>query len=93
MSRPFMPTCVKSPCHDYINDCDCSKRSIGCHCECAKWAAYVEERDKRYEQRAEQVCLNNALSEMHDIRRCRHSNVVEAFRTNRGTTIIKECKA
>lgn len=90
MSKPFIPVHVQSPCYDHIHDCDCPNRSAGCHGKCEKWGAYLVERNKRYEERKQQVCLNNALSDMHDIRRSRHSNVVNAFRNNRGIVARKE---
>ncbi len=92
MIKPFMPVYVRPPCHDYAHDCDCQDHSEGCHGKCEKWNAYLAKRNERYDQRKEQVRLNNALSEMHDIRRARHSNVVDAFRNNRGIVTVKECK-
>lgn len=89
MNKGFIPTYIQSPCWNYEEGCDCKHRSIDCHGRCDKWNDYVKERDRRYAERVETVQLNSALSDMHNTRRTRHSNVVDAFKS-RGKKVFNK---
>ena len=41
-----------SPCYDPVTKTDCPNRHGGCAVGCKKWAEYLKERDKRYEEEA-----------------------------------------
>ena len=42
---------MENPCYNRQTKTDCPDRKCGCQVTCPKWAKYVEERDKEYEQR------------------------------------------
>ena len=41
---------LESPCYDNKTKTDCPRRCAGCASNCPDWAAYVEERDRRYKK-------------------------------------------
>lgn len=46
---------MNPPCFNAETHTDCPRRHSGCAIDCPDWAAYVAERDKKYDQRAENV--------------------------------------
>lgn len=52
---------VKPPCGK-----SCTRRTVGCHASCPEWAAYVAERDKDYENRADIIRINDAIHDGYD---------------------------
>lgn len=42
---------------------DCPERAPGCAASCAKWAAYVKERDQDYAHRADCRRINDAVQD------------------------------
>lgn len=52
---------VKPPCGK-----SCPRRTAGCHASCQKWDAYVSERDKDYENRADIMRINDAIYDGYD---------------------------
>ena len=56
---------MTNPCYDKPTRTDCPNRKAGCGASCPKWAAYVEERDRRYKEnyrKRQSSPLNYALS-------------------------------
>lgn len=42
---------------------DCKDRCVGCATSCAKWAAYVQQREKEYARRLESYKINGAIQD------------------------------
>lgn len=57
-----------SPCFDVATRTDCHNRSESCRLNCPKWAKYVKERDKEYEQRRAEMPAKAAFLDMSDKR-------------------------
>lgn len=60
------------PCYDRSTDTDCPNRCGGCQLKCEKWAAYVIERDKVYEQRKIEFLANSVIGETRCDARDKH---------------------
>lgn len=54
---------MENPCFDSSTKTDCPDRHGGCSVTCERWAKYVEERNRRYEQRQKEVSAAVGASE------------------------------
>lgn len=54
-----------SPCFDEATRTSCSRRCAGCSAECPEWAAYVEQRNQEYAERAARA---EATSDYFEVR-------------------------
>lgn len=52
---------------------DCKDRVVGCAASCAKWAAYVVQRDKEYGKRVEAKMISDAIRDGYDRLRSRRT--------------------
>ena len=59
---------MHNPCYDVATRTDCPDREVGCAVECPRWAKYVEERDKMYQERRLDNDIKSTLSPAHKLR-------------------------
>ena len=56
---------MKSPCFNEETQTDCPDRCGGCAAKCEKWAAYVEVRNKEYEERKRIGDANDTINRIY----------------------------
>lgn len=57
---------MKNPCYDEVMNKSCSQRHCGCSITCVEWKKYVEERNKKYENKNK---LNHYVTYAYEIER------------------------
>ena len=74
---------IDSPCYDVETKTDCPDRKAGCAVTCKKWADYVVERNKIYEQRVADAEVRSAIIEQTNKVNYRRQRRYISYRQNK----------